>query len=680
MTAKEKTTKSSMDLYVAPVGDDRNPGTIECPLASLERAREAVRERKAKGAGPVAVYLRGGTYFLNEPFTLRPEDSGGALEPVTYAAYPGEVPVLSAGVLLTGWVDNRVSGRPAWVADAPTWPFNQLWVDGHRRHRPRLPRQGLYRVNDAPPSKGPYVGQNEFTAEPGVVSDWHNLHDVDAVVMTAWLDSRMPIESVDESSGLITSGYCASLRMHTDGANPSRFYLDNVFEAFDEPGLWYHDRGMGKVFYLPLPGEDPSTTEIIIPRLKAVLHIQGDPDHGRFVEHIHFKGVFFAHSEWWREPTTPVSRWELHDDPDMRVRRCYVRQIADDRAADMQCAVSVTGAVEAVGARHCAFSRCTVAHAGNYGIELGRGCSDNEIAFCDFHDLGGGGVKLGTQWVDDAPASGHNRLTDCDIFDVGLLFHAAVGIWLGETGNNTVAHNSVHDLFYSGISIGWTWGYQDTGVQNNLVEYNHVYDAGKGWLYDMGGIYLLGRAPGTIVRFNKIHDIRSDDGGAVGLYFDEGSSNVVGEYNLIYRVQGDAFHQNYGEENILRNNIFAFGTRSQLARGREDGGMYFTAAHNIIYFEEGVLLGWKWTDENWRMRSNIYWDARNLPIKFARWSWEEWRRRGNDGGGLIADPKFADPAGGNFALLPDSPAVDVGFIQFDLSPIGPRGPVGAETS
>ena len=660
------------DLYVAIDGDDRNPGSRKYPFATPERARRAVSEGET-GTAPVTVHIGGGTYFLDKSFTLKPEDSGSYSRPVTYTAAPGETPVLSAGIRLNGWQEIRVKDRHAWVTDAPPWPFHELWVDGIRRRRPRLPKQGLYRVESAVPTGNHYEGQKEFSTEPGLVRDWHNLRDVEAVVMTAWVDSRMPIESIDAGSGRVTCRYRASLEMRTGGVNPSRFYLDNVFEAFDEPGLWYHDRTTGRILYLPLPGEDPSVAEVVIPRHRRVLNIQGDADSSSFVEHVRFEGLTFSHSEWWRTPTTQISRWEIHEHPDMRKRRCFVRRLADDRASDMQCAVSVAGAVAAVGARHCGFNRCTVAHTGNYGLELGRGCSDNEISFCSFHDLGGGGVKLGTQWVDDARTSGHNRLTDCEIFDVGVLYHAAVGIWLGETGNNTVAHNSVHDLYYSGISVGWTWGYQETGVQNNLVEYNHIYDIGRGWLYDMGGIYLLGKAPGTVVRYNRIHDIRSDDGGAVGLYFDEGSSNVIGECNLIYRVQGDAFHQNYGEENVLRNNIFAFGTRSQLARGREDGGIYFTAEHNIVYFDEGELLGWQWTDDNWRMRSNLYWNIAERELRFGQWSWQEWRARGNDDGGLVADPEFADPKNGDFTLRHDSPAVHVGFVSFDLSQVGPRG-------
>jgi hypothetical protein len=203
-----------------------------------------------------------------------------------------------------------------------------------------------------------------------------------------------------------------------------------------------------------------------------------------------------------------------------------------------------------------------------------------------------------------------------------------------------------------------------------------VHDVGKGWLFDMGGIYNLGGAPGTVVRFNKIHDVRSNDLGAIGLYFDEGSSHVLAECNLIYNIQGDAFRQNYGEENVLRNNIIAFGKRSQLDRVSEDGGMYFTVERNIFYFTEGGVLGGQWGDGRYRMLANLYWNPRGTPLCFMQWSmqwsWEQWRERGNDNGGMIADPRFVAPDRGDFSLGDDSPAFKIGFVPFDLSQVGPR--------
>ncbi len=101
-------------FYVAPNGNDAWSGAIPAPnrtktdgpFATLARARNAVRALKRKQGGalkqPATVFLRGGTYFLSEPFVLTPEDSGTAACPVTYAAYKNEAPSLSGGQVLRG--------------------------------------------------------------------------------------------------------------------------------------------------------------------------------------------------------------------------------------------------------------------------------------------------------------------------------------------------------------------------------------------------------------------------------------------------------------------------------------------------------------------------------------------------------------------------------------------------
>ena len=104
-------------FYVSPHGDDSwtghlpEPapggarGTGSGPFRTIARAQRAIRELKAADRlqGPVTVYLRGGTYFLSEPLTFTSADSGTAAAPITYAAYPGETPVLSGGVPVTEW-------------------------------------------------------------------------------------------------------------------------------------------------------------------------------------------------------------------------------------------------------------------------------------------------------------------------------------------------------------------------------------------------------------------------------------------------------------------------------------------------------------------------------------------------------------------------------------------------
>src|SRR5262245_61576253 len=118
-------------LYVAPEGNNAwsgrrpapNPAKTDGPFATLERARDAVRDLKRRQDGalrqPVTVRVRGGTYRLAEPLLLTPEDSGTADCPITYEAHTQETPVFSGGRHITGWKEAQVEGKPLWVAELP---------------------------------------------------------------------------------------------------------------------------------------------------------------------------------------------------------------------------------------------------------------------------------------------------------------------------------------------------------------------------------------------------------------------------------------------------------------------------------------------------------------------------------------------------------------------------------
>lgn len=106
-----------LDLYVSTEGNDSWSGRLaepnedrtDGPFATIAKARDAVREMKhaAKLAGPVTVWLRDRHNFISEPLVFRPEDSG----PVTYAASPGETPLMNGGKRIYKGTKRGISGE-----------------------------------------------------------------------------------------------------------------------------------------------------------------------------------------------------------------------------------------------------------------------------------------------------------------------------------------------------------------------------------------------------------------------------------------------------------------------------------------------------------------------------------------------------------------------------------------
>jgi hypothetical protein len=657
-------------FFVSPTGSDRSPGTLALPFRTLQKARDAVRAIRKRPEGtrePVTIFLRGGTFTLRDPLLLDERDGGTAISPVLYCAYEKEHPLLSGGLRLKGWQAFQSQGKTLWRLVLPRdlrGEVHQLWVNGERRPRARFPDHGYLQVLGIIPTLADSTwmdGQTQFRYDSKELPIWHHLSGGEVVVMNRWVESRLPLVRQDTSAGLLVTARRSVFRLEV--GDP--FYIENLREALDMPGEWSLDDSSGVLTYYPMPGERPLNVEAFVPRLTQILLLRGSPDSGKYVEHLTFRGLTFAHTEWYFPPGYR----------------------SDFRHSDIggfpQAAQGVPAAIECEGTRHCLFDRCTMTHLGTYALALGKGCRGNSISGCHLSDLGAGGIKIGETVLRDAPCwrTGENRIANCEMAWGGRLFQSAVGIWIGQSEGNWILHNHIHDFFYSGISIGWTWGYGPARAGRNLVELNHIdhigalSDGDGPLLSDMGGIYTLGTQRGTIIRQNIFHDIAARVYGGWGIYLDEGSSYIVAERNLVYRTTHGGFHQHYGKNNILRNNIFAFGRDHQLMRTRAESHTSYAFEKNIVLWRRGTLFGGNVLGGDAVYDRNVYWALDGASLRFDTLSWSSWQAMGRDVHSIVADPLFVNAGGDDFRLRAESPAFPLGFQVIETERVLDERPV-----
>lgn len=659
-------------LYLSPEGcdswsgrfaqpaADRSDGPLATPGAALLAARRVGAETRESAR----VVVSGGCYEMAQPLVFTPEDNGQV-----WSAAPGAKPVFSGGRLLTGWQVGKHRGQVCWTLDLPDvcrgeWAFTQLWVNGERRPRTRLPKSGFYNFSglDGQADSGFTFAHGPVRAayRPGDIQAFRNLDDVSLVAYQLWFDTHHRIQALDEAAHIVH--FCqpslGSL-LEKDGEF-ARYALFNVFEGLSDPGEWHLDRVLGRLYYLPLPGESAEQTQVVAPRLPELVRFQSSSDTA--VAGVRLENLVLTHNEWSR---------------------------GKDNVGAVQAAIDVPGAVVFDRAERCVLYGCEIAHCAGYGVEMLTGSHANVLAACTIRDLGGGGVKIGHEsLVVHEAAVGRSfipearwyrrmaaTVVDCRIHGGGHVYASAIGVWIGNAGENRIQHNEIHHFNYTGISFGWIWGY-DPGSRgfDNRIENNHIHHINhSGLLSDNGGIYSLGLQPGSVVAGNHIHDIACHTYGGWGLYPDEGSSGILYRDNCVHDVKECGLCVHYGRFLTIRNNLFARLGRDILGLGREELSCGNVFEGNVLWFDRGNLGARADRDASTHAtRRNLIWNAAPEGVKWPLGSLAAEQDSGRWLESLEQDPLFADPTGGDFTLRADSPALALGFAPFDWRAAGPR--------
>ena len=582
--ARQSAAPRQGDFYVSTDGNDAwsgrlarpNSGKTDGPFATLKRAREAVRKLTGKArAKDITVLIRGGTYRLSGPLRFGPEDGGTKEHSVTYAAYPGEEPIFSGGREIAGWTKSRGN---LWTAELPRgqagkWVFNELYVNGRRCTRARSPNRGFLRVVAAGKDN-----RTSFTFRPGDLKAYADAAEAEIVFLHDWSISRVRIKRVDVKKASVTLadpvGPAASHYTISFYAPHPRYFVENSRELLDSAGEWHLDAKAGRVSYLARRGEDMASAEAVAPAIGKLLVVKGDAAKGRYVENLRFVGLTFAHCAWPRPEGGYAGAQAGFHETRPRGPGGFMRG-------------RVPAAVEFEAARGCAFEDGRIAHVGGTGISLRRYCRDNRIVGNEIGDVAGNGVMIGEPWANppkaESVASG-NRVSNNHIHHCGREFFGCVGVWVGITSGTVVSRNEIAHMPYTGVSVGWRWDTTPTPCGKNIIEFNHIHHVME-ILSDGGGIYTLGRQPGTVLRGNLIHHVSRNAGRAEsnGMFIDEGSSLILIEGNTIHDVARAPIRFHKATGNTIRGNTL-------VTPGRRKPFMFNACAEESMTFQANKVV------------------------------------------------------------------------------------------
>ena len=652
---------AAADFYVAPNGDDANPGTLEKPFKTLGKAQKAVRGAKAAGdTEAITVYLRGGVYYLPETLVLEPADSGTDASPVEWRAYENETPVVSGGQLLTLKWEPYKNG--IFKAAVPArFITDQLFVNGQQQPMARYPNY------DA--KVAVYNGYAADAIAPARVAKWadptggfiHAMHEGQWGGMHYRITGKKPDGSLAYEGGWQNN--------RPSGMHPTMRFVENIFEELDSPGEWFFDSKTNTLYYNPPAGMNLDSAKIESVRLRSLVEFRGTQKSP--VRFIRLNGLTFRHAaRTFMETREPLLRSDW--------------------------AIYRGGALFVTGTEYCSVINSDFDHIGGNAIFVNNYNRIMLIYSCHIVGAGASGVafvgdrdaaRVPRDWndksqnlktLDRTPGPktdnypGDCLVSDCLIHETGRVEKQSAGVEIDLAKGIDVADCSIYDVPRAGINIGdGCWGghtIDRCDVFNTVLEtsdHGSFNSWGRDRFWNLPGLDL--NDPKTWKAEKKLPFLdavdttticnsrwRCDHGWDIDL--DDGSSNYRIYNNLCLRnglKLREGFHRTV-ENNIIVGNGFHSHVWYKFSQD--------VFAHNILaaYYPIGMPPVW-----GKQIDFNFFTDAKNL---------EAARKFGGDKDSAAGDPMFVDPAHGDYRVKEGSPALKLGFQNFPMDQFGVKSP------
>jgi hypothetical protein len=698
-------TTAKADFFVSTIGSDSWSGTLaepnanktDGPFATLERAKNEVRNFKKGNSKDILVYIKGGFYQLNKTVVFDLNDSSEDNHTITYAAYPGEKPVFSSGQEVKGWekVTTKLPGLPkeaegnVWVANVSD-KFLTLYDD-----EGMLPRAQ---------SKGIILGEkqnsrNRVKLPKGFIKNWSNVKDVEIKVRPhhAWITNMLPLSSFNEKTNTANTSVDATYAMNVLHflKDTENLWVENVLEFLNKKGEWVLNTKEGKVYLWPR-----NESSVFAPTLMELIRVEGNVREKRKedipVRNLHFNGLTFKHGERYtlnKDDAGLQHDWDMFDKNNALVRFR--------------------------GTENCVIENSHFLHSGSGAIRVDLYGINNKISNNHIEHLGGGGILLAGYGPGTKDVNKKNMVYNNNIHHVGEIYWHSPGIFVWQSGENLIANNLIHHTDYTAIILsGFMTNFfpkkgngrellrtlrryelpefeKDTNLEDvlpylhthdNIVENNEIHHSMQR-LGDGNAIYIRGSGKNNIIRRNYIHDMVADMIMQAAIRTDGGQTGTLITENIIYNATSQGILTKL--DNKVENNIVVSiiaPPRGYYLSVREGPLTGASIKRNIFYSftEEGSFIdelppGKKGSSEDRRGRAlarvmdadadfNIYFCKPN-PLKGQELI-DINQKNGVDKNSKAIDPMFVDAENGDFRFKPDSPALKMGITPIDFSKIG----------
>jgi len=525
----------AQEFFISPSGEDTNHGTRQAPFASMERARDAVRELKGqKPREPITIWLAGGDYFRTQAFELTAADSGSVDRRIIWRSLPGQKVRLLGALKIHGFgrvtntnildrlhPDTRSHILEANIGSQETFQFGQMKSRGFARPispahcelfyggKPmtlaRWPNEGSWtKISGFPQEKarpdghGGQFGDLEtgFIYEGDRPRGWHDVSEIWAHGYWAWdwANSYERVGSIDLDKRLVKT---LAPYGHYGFRKGQRVYFLNILEELDQPGEWFLDRKTARLYFWPPDNRLDSGKDA-----EVLLSVSAEPL-------FSLKDASFVTIEGLTIEGTRANAIEIQGGASNLVTDCVIRNI------------------------------------GNYGVRIAGGTC-NGVSKCAVLDTGDGGVSVdggnrqdltpGRHFVEDCHFQRQGRWSKCYV--PAILFGG-----VGHRASGNLIEDHPHcAILYSG--------------NDHLIEYNEIRNIALE-TGDVGAIYT-GRDytyRGNRIRFNYIHHTGGVGMGSMGVYMDDCVSGTEIFGNIFFKVHRAVFLGG-GRDHMVANNVF----------------------------------------------------------------------------------------------------------------------------